>query len=116
MSPPPREREDEQEDHDDPAQCHPDCGVESHEVGAAARLRPNVVPAPSAVVDGFDLVFAVRTGLVLLFDDPGIRATAWRGLLAVRHDSSSLREAARDDAGGGPAVVSGGELSHSSRR
>jgi hypothetical protein len=61
-----------------------------------------VVPAPSAVVNGFDLVFAVRTGLVLLFDDPGIRATAWRGLLAVRHDSSSLREAARDDAGGRP--------------
>ena len=48
--------------------------------------------------------------------EPGIAATALRGLVHVRHDASSFTEAARDDAGGGPAVVNGGELSHSSRR
>src|SRR3954466_9189771 len=102
MSPHPGEREDEQEDHDEPAQRHPPCGVESHEIGTTARLRTNLVPAPPPVVDGFDLVFAMRTGLVGAFDHPGVRATDWRGLFAVRHDSSSLTDAARDDAGGRP--------------
>src|SRR3954454_13644326 len=76
MSPRPREREDEQEDHDEPAQRHPHCGVESHEVGAAARPRSELMPAPSAVVNGFDLV------------------------LRVRHDASCSGKAVRDDAGG----------------
>src|SRR3954471_20086220 len=42
MSPRPGQREDEHEDHDEPAQRHPQSGVESHEVGAAARLRSDV--------------------------------------------------------------------------
>jgi hypothetical protein len=75
-----------------------------------------VVPAPYPAVDGFDLVFAVGTDDVVLFDDSGVPAAALRGLLRVRHDASSFREAARDVAGGRPAVVSGGELGHSSRR
>src|SRR4051794_39053411 len=91
MSPRPREREDEQQDHDEPAQRHPHSGVESHEVGAAARPRSEVMPAPSAVVDGFDLV------------------------LRVRYDASCKGKAVRDDAGGRPAVVSGGESLDSSR-
>jgi hypothetical protein len=37
------------EDHDDPPQRHPPCGGESPKVGAAAGLRPEPVPAPSAV-------------------------------------------------------------------
>src|SRR3954463_8029205 len=90
MSPRPGEREDEQEDHDEPAQRHPYGGVESHEVGAAARPRSEVMPAPSAVADGFDLV------------------------LDVRHDASCSGKAVRDDAGGRPAVVSGGESLDSS--
>src|SRR4029453_16412906 len=85
----PREREDEQEDHDEPPQRHPPCGVEAHEIAAAARLRANVVPTPSAVTDGFDLVFPVRTGDVVLFGGPGIPALALRGLLRVKHGEAS---------------------------
>src|SRR4051794_13701894 len=76
MSPPPGEREDDHEDHDEPAQRHPQRGVESHEVGAAAGVRSEVVPA----------------------------ATALRGFLRVRHDASCSGKAVHDDAGGGPAV------------
>jgi hypothetical protein len=34
--------------------------LKPRKVGAAARLGPEVVPAPSAAVDGFDLVFTVH--------------------------------------------------------
>jgi hypothetical protein len=34
--------------------------LKPRKVGAAARLGPEVVPAPSAAGDGFDLVFTVR--------------------------------------------------------
>ena len=77
---------------------------------------PNLVPAPSAVVDGLDLVFAVGTGDVVLFDDPWIPAAALRGLLRVRHDASSLGEVARDDAGGRPGRRQRRRVEHSSRR
>jgi hypothetical protein len=46
------------------------------------------MPPPSAVVDGFDLVLAVRPGDGVRFDDPGIPATVLRGLLLVSHDAS----------------------------
>jgi nicotinamidase-related amidase len=41
---------------------HTTDGVESHEVAAAARLRPEVVPAPSAVVGGFVVFTRDYTG------------------------------------------------------
>src|SRR4051794_39683107 len=79
LSPPPREREGNQDDHDEPAHRHPPpCGVESHEVGAAARFRPEVVPAPPAVVGAFDLIFTVRTGEMMLFGDPSVPGSALR--------------------------------------
>src|SRR5262245_66415558 len=45
-----RGREDEGEYQHHPAETHPQGGVEAHQVSPAARLRPEVVPAPSAVV------------------------------------------------------------------
>jgi hypothetical protein len=57
------------------------------------------MPPPSAVVDGFELVLAVRPGDGVRFDDPGIPATVLRGLLRVSHDASYSRKAVRDDAG-----------------
>jgi len=92
ISPPPWERVGDHEDHDDPPHRHPPRGVESHEVGAAARRRPEVVPAPSALVGGVDLVFAVRTGDVVGVGDPSIQTLAARALLRVRHELSSSSE------------------------
>ena len=41
----------------------------THDVAGAARLRPRIMPAPAAVIDGFDLVITVRAQVVV-FDDP----------------------------------------------
>src|SRR4051794_21148558 len=60
MSPLPRERRDDQDDDNQPPHRHPPRGVEAHEVGTAARLGPEVVPAPSAASGGFHAVFTVR--------------------------------------------------------
>src|SRR4051794_31511546 len=46
---PPRERGERQDDHDEPDDHHPPRGVEPHEVGPAARLGPEVVPAPPGI-------------------------------------------------------------------
>jgi hypothetical protein len=62
VSPPPREREESNDNHEEPHHHHPQHGVESHEVAAAARLRPEVVPAPSAVVGGFVVFTRDYTG------------------------------------------------------
>src|SRR4051812_27753185 len=59
MSPPPREREGDHDEKDEPTQRHPPCGVEPHEVGASARLRAELVPAPAVLVGLFDLVCTV---------------------------------------------------------
>src|SRR3979409_2478487 len=89
--PPPWEREGNQDDHDEPTHRHPPpCGIESHEVGAAARFRPEVVPAPPAVVGAFDLIFTVLTGEMTLFGDPSIPGSALRGSLRARHEDSSF--------------------------
>jgi hypothetical protein len=66
ISPPPREGIDGHDDHDEPHQRHPPCGVESHDIAAAAWLRSEVESAPSAVV----------------------LETALRGLLCMRHELS----------------------------
>src|SRR3954464_6177717 len=78
ISPPPREREGDHDEEDNPSQRHPPCGVEPHEVGAAARLGLKVVPAPStgAVVD---VVFTRRIGAAVCFGDPDIAGTALCG-------------------------------------
>ena len=78
---------DGQDDDDEQHHHHPQHGVESHEVGAAARLRPEVVPAPSAVIGGFDLVFTVWTGDVVPFCGPSIHGTL-RSFSRVRHEVS----------------------------
>jgi hypothetical protein len=76
-----------------------------------------VVPAPSAVVDGFDLVFAARTGDVVLFDDPGIPATACAASCVSDMTPPRSGKPPATTRADGPAVVSGGgELGHSSRR
>jgi hypothetical protein len=93
--PPPREWEEKDENHEDPGHRHPPRGVEAHEIGAAGRLRPEVVPPPSAIVDAFDLVFTVRTGDVVLLDDPSIPGTVLRGSSYVRHEASSFDRAVR---------------------
>src|SRR5215212_9835221 len=49
--PPGPRRESHENEH--PAHRHPPGGVEAHDVGAPARLGPEVVPAPAAVVRGF---------------------------------------------------------------
>src|ERR687895_959736 len=56
-SPPPRERGDGHNDHDEPNHRHPPCGVEPPEVHAPARLRPHVEPTPPALVGAFHLIF-----------------------------------------------------------
>jgi hypothetical protein len=74
------------------------------------------MPPPSAVVDGVDLVLAVRPGDGVRFDDPGIPATVLRGLLRVSHDASYSRRPSATTRARWPAVVSGGESIDSSRR
>jgi hypothetical protein len=91
MSPPPGERIDSQEDHDEPHHRHPPCGVESHEVAAAARLGPEVVPAPSAAVAGVGFAFIVPTGDAVLFDDASIVGTALRGFSRVSLSRAGFR-------------------------
>src|SRR5918999_5719855 len=59
-SPPPRERGDGHNDHDEPNHRHPPCGVEPPEVHAPARLRPHGEPTPPALVGGFHLIFDRR--------------------------------------------------------
>src|SRR3954449_5895654 len=91
MSPPPRVRRDDQDDDDEPSHRHPPCGAEAHEVAAAARLGPDVVPAPSAAVAGVGFAFIVPTGDAVLFDDPSIVGTALRGISRVSHEGLLLR-------------------------
>ena len=83
ISPPPGEREDDHDDHDRPYNGHPPCGAESHEVGSAARLRSEVVPSPSAVVDG----------------------TTMPGFLPLRHEMSSSLSTELSSGDGLPAAV-----------
>ena len=72
-SPSPRERKDDQGNHDEPHHRHPQRGVQAHEIGAAARIRPGVVPAPPAAgIGGSALV---------------------RTVLGVRHEISSFATA-----------------------
>jgi hypothetical protein len=68
-----------------PNAIHP-CGIESPKVGAAAGLRPEPVPAPSAVVRGFDPDFTMRTGKVVHFDDPSVPRPGLRGFRRARHE------------------------------
>jgi hypothetical protein len=91
MSPPPRERKGDRDEQDEPSQRHPISGVETHEVGAEARLRAQLIPAPSAVLGAVDLAVNARTGAVALFADPGIAGAAWCSSLCVRHEGVLLR-------------------------
>jgi hypothetical protein len=64
MSPPPRERQ--REDDRDEQTSHPSAihhvEVTPHEVAAAARLRAEPVAAPPAIVGAFDLVCVSHDG------------------------------------------------------
>src|SRR3954447_12223590 len=91
MSPPPRVRGENQDDDDGPSHRHPPCGVEAHDVAAAARLGPEVVPAPSAAVAGVGFAFIVPTGDAVLFDDPNIVGTALWTFSRVSHEGLLLR-------------------------
>src|SRR5215217_5534134 len=68
----PRPWRDRKEDEERPSQRHPPGRVEPPEVGAAAGLGPEVVPAPTAIFGGGDLVFTVGAGLFVVFDDPSV--------------------------------------------
>jgi hypothetical protein len=91
ISPPPWERGGDHEDRDDPHDRHPPCGVEAHEVAAAGRLGPEVVPAPSAAVAGVDFVFIVPTGDAVVVDDRSIVGTALWTFSRVSHEGLLLR-------------------------
>src|SRR3954471_4423060 len=104
ISPPPREREGDHDEQDNPSQRHPPCGVEPHEVGAAARLRLKVVPAPSTAA-AVDVVFALRIGAVVRFGDLDLAGTALCGSSGVGHqNSSSAVASSRMAARGGMAL------------
>src|SRR4051812_43979596 len=66
---PPRPRRDREEDQEGPSQHHPPGGVEAPEVGGAAWLGPEVVPAPSLAAREVDPFFTIRTGQVVGRDD-----------------------------------------------
>src|SRR5215217_506470 len=74
---PPRPWRDRKEDEQRPSQRHPPGRVEPPEVGTAARLRPEVVPAPTALIGRLGFVFTVPAGWVVGFDDPGIPGLGW---------------------------------------
>src|SRR4051812_37590864 len=65
---PPRPRRNREDDQEGPSQHHPPGRVEAPEVGGAAGLGPEVVPAPLVALGGIDLVFTIRTGEVLIFE------------------------------------------------
>src|SRR4051812_23326213 len=62
---PPRPRRDREDDQQGPSQHHPPRRVEAPEVGGAAGLGPEVVPAPSLALCGVDPFFTARTGQVV---------------------------------------------------
>src|SRR3954466_11314938 len=76
---PPRPRGDREDDQQRASQHHPPGRVEAPEVGGAAGLGPEVVPAPSLSLGGVDLVFTIRTGTVLVID-PSIGGASGRSL------------------------------------
>src|SRR5215212_11505968 len=69
---PPRPRRNREDDQQRPSQHHPPGRVEAPEVGGAARLGPEVVPAPSPSLGGIDLVFTIRTVYFGGLDDRSI--------------------------------------------
>src|SRR3954452_14271257 len=75
---PPRPRRKREDDQQGPSQHHPPGGVEAPEVGGAARLGPEVVPAPPLAHAGVDLVFTIRTGQVVGGDDPSFPGSGVR--------------------------------------
>src|SRR5688500_14252061 len=84
---PPRPRRNREDGQQRPSQRHPRGRVEAPEVGGAARLGPQVVPAPSRALGGIDLVFTIRTGSVLVID-PSIGGWRGRGLSRGKHECS----------------------------
>src|SRR5215207_9175909 len=81
---PPRPRGDREDDQQRPSQHHPPGRVEAPEVGGAARLGPEVVPAPLLALGGIDLVFTIRTGEVLILE-PSIGGSRGRSLSRGKH-------------------------------
>src|SRR5215204_6257545 len=84
---PPRPRRNREGDEEGPSQHHPPGRVEAPEVGGAARLRPEVVPAPLLALGGIDLVFTIRTGEVLILE-PIIGGSRGRSLSRGKHECS----------------------------
>src|SRR5215208_6151165 len=75
----PGPRRNREGDQQRPCQHHPPGRVEAPEVGAPARLGPEVVPAPLLAFGGIDLVFTIRTGEVLILE-PSIGQSRGRSL------------------------------------
>src|SRR3954447_14328596 len=84
---PPRPRRNRERDQQRPSQHHPPGRVEAPEVGGAAGLGPEVVPAPLVALGGIDLVFTIRTGDVLIFE-PSIGGSRGRSLSRGKHECS----------------------------
>src|SRR5688572_1601424 len=84
---PPRPRRNRDDDQQRPSQHHPPGRVEAPEVGGAAGLGPEVVPASSLVLGGIGFVFTIRTGSVLVID-PSIGGSYGRRLSRGKHACS----------------------------
>src|SRR3954451_18302173 len=91
---PPRPRRNREGDQQRPSQHHPPGRVEAPEVGGAARLGPEVVPAPLLALGGIDLVFTIRTGEILILE-PCIGGSRGRSLSRGKHEGSPGGLAAR---------------------
>src|ERR671916_2907875 len=84
---PPRPRRNREGDEQWPSQRHPPRRVEAPEIGGAARLGPEVIPASLLALGGTDLVFAIRTGSVLAIDQ-SIAGSRGRSLSRGKHECS----------------------------
>src|SRR5918998_3081890 len=84
---PPRPRRKREDDQQRPSQRHPPRRVEAPEIGGAARLGPEVIPASLMALGGTDLVFAIRTGSVLAIDQ-SIAGSRGRSLSRGKHECS----------------------------
>src|SRR4051795_3883036 len=91
---PPRPGRNREGDQQRPSQHHPPGRVEAPEVGGAARLGPEVVPAPLLALGGIDLVLTIGTGEVLVID-PGIGGSGRRRLSRGKHDVLQVGMATR---------------------
>src|SRR5919112_764398 len=87
---PPRPRRNREEDQQGPSEHHPPGRVEAPEVGGAAGLGPEGVPASSLALGGIALVLTIRTSSDLVVD-PSIGGWCGRSWSRGKHDGSPGR-------------------------